>query len=75
MYIIELYFKIKEKIKNGKKSAKKPVSEEVEETLTETCEHIFSPVDSTNTTFACVKCGCLIHANPEDFKKKNIFET
>ena len=40
----------------------------------ETCEHIFRPVDSTNTVLACVKCGFLIHCNEDEFKKKNIFE-
>jgi len=40
----------------------------------EKCEHIFSPVDSTKTVLACVKCGFLIHCDPDEFKKKNIFE-
>lgn len=40
----------------------------------ETCEHIFRPVDSTNTVLACVKCGFLIHCDEDEFKKKNIFE-
>ncbi len=40
----------------------------------EKCEHIFRPVDSTNTVLACVKCGFLIHCDEDEFKKKNIFE-
>ncbi len=73
MYIIELFFKLREKFKAGKtrKDADLlPVEDEAEEK----CEHIFSPVDSTNTVLACVKCGYLIHCNPNEFKKKNIFE-
>ena len=40
----------------------------------ESCEHIFRPIDSTNTVLACVKCGYLIHCSEDEFKKKNIFE-
>ena len=40
----------------------------------ETCEHIFRPIDSTNTVLACVKCGYLIHCSEDEFKKKNIFK-
>jgi len=75
MYIIELFFKLKEKFnkKRFKPALNQPSSKEETET-DEKCEHIFSPVDSTNTVLACVKCGFLIHCNPEEFKKKNIFE-
>ncbi len=78
MYIIELFFKLKEKIKNQKADKMSLISvsaeNENENENDEKCEHIFSPVDSTNTVLACVKCGYLIHCNPEDLKKKNIFE-
>ncbi len=76
MYIIELFFKLKEKIKN-RKTRKMPQNVDipaVEDEAEEKCEHIFSAVDSTNTVLACVKCGYLIHCNPDDFKKKNIFK-
>ena len=74
MYIIELFFKLKEKF--NKKTVKPVLDEPLQEQSEsdETCEHIFSPIDSTNTVLACVKCGYLIHCNPNDFKKKNIFK-
>lgn len=50
------------------------VQEEDFEAEYETCEHIFRPIDSTNTVLACVKCGYLIHCSEDEFKKKNIFE-
>ncbi len=73
MYIIELFFKLKEKFRAGKKpeNIETPV---IEDETDEKCEHIFSPVDSTNTVLACVKCGYLIHCGSDEFKKKNIFE-
>ncbi len=74
MYIIELIFKLKDKF--NKKTVKPVLDESLQEQSEsdETCEHIFSPIDSTNTVLACVKCGYLIHCNPNDFKKKNIFK-
>lgn len=88
MYIIELFFKIREKIKqNGSfwgflknilnknlnpRANFSPLDETGEGE--ETCEHIFSAIDSTNTVLACTKCGFIIHTNPDDLKKKNIFE-
>lgn len=53
MYIIELFFKIKDDIKNAKlKKNQKNIQEE-----TEKCEHLFVPIDSTGTVLACSKCG------------------
>lgn len=72
MYIIELFFKLKDRLKAKKTKAISVAKEEYTEE--ETCEHIFAPVDSTNTVLACVKCGFLIHCGEDDFKKKNIFE-
>lgn len=88
MYIVELFFKIREKIRQqgglkefiklniNKFSNKTPESGAQEENQENdnTCEHIFSAIDSTNTVLACTKCGFIIHTNPEDLKKKNIFE-
>lgn len=51
MYIIELFFKLKEKLN---KPPKKEPQKEVE-----TCEHIFLPVDSTKKILACSKCGMI----------------
>jgi len=54
MYIIELFFKIKEDIKAGKFRRKKqiPIKESVEK-----CNHFFVPIDSTKRILACSKCG------------------
>ncbi len=82
MYIIELFFKVKEEIKNKGgfrlflKDIFHPVKSDIEiDDRDEKCEHIFSAIDSTNTVLACVKCGYLIHCKSDEFKKKNIFET
>lgn len=81
MYILELFFKLKEKIKDkgGFKpflnDILRPAKPDIEtDTTDEKCEHIFSAIDSTNTVLACVKCGYLIHCESNEFKKKNIFE-
>ena len=75
MYIIELLFKIKEKIKNKKNHQNITLeTESKEQAAEEKCEHIFSAIDSTNTVLACIKCGYLIHCDPKDLEKKNIFE-
>lgn len=61
MYIIELFFKLKEDYKNkrGLFSYKnKPVKKEVEPQ--EKCSHIFIPIDSTKEVLACSKCGMLV---------------
>ena len=52
MYIIELFFKLKEKF--NKKTVKPVLDEPLQEQSEsdETCEHIFSPIDSTNTVLA-----------------------
>ena len=53
MYIIELFFKIKNDIKTGK--FKKQTNSKVQEA--EKCEHLFVPIDSTKRILACTKCG------------------
>ena len=60
MYIIELFFKIKEDIKN-KKFKKQKKQNEIKE---EKCNHLFVPIDSTGKILACSKCG-------EIYKLKN----
>ncbi|MFA7658279.1 MAG: hypothetical protein WCY19_02480 [Candidatus Gastranaerophilaceae bacterium] len=37
----------------------------------EACEHTFMPVDSTNETLSCTKCGLLAKKN--ELKNKNFF--
>lgn len=75
MYIIELFFKIKENLSNRTKNnfKKTEITDDVSDNY-EKCEHIFVPIDSTNTVLGCNKCGFIIHVNPEDLKKKNFFE-
>ena len=36
------------------------------------CEHLFMPLDSSNTMFACKNCGLVV--SKEDLKNKNIFK-
>ena len=53
MYIVELFFKLKEDIKAGKFKKKPQIkSDEAEE-----CSHLFVPIDSTGRILACSKCG------------------
>ena len=54
MYIIELFFKIKNDIKAGKFKRKKQQPAKIE---AETCNHFFVPIDSTKKILACSKCG------------------
>ena len=57
MYIIELFFKIKEDLKlkkYRKQKLQKQNSNEIEE---EKCNHLFVPIDSTKQILACSKCG------------------
>lgn len=52
MYIIELFFKLKQDFKEGKFKKKQKELPEVE-----TCSHLFVPIDSTGRILACSKCG------------------
>ena len=66
MYIIELFFKIKNELKE-KKSKRKSVGEiEIDK-----CDHLFIPIDSTKKILACSKCGA-IHKVEE--KESNPFQ-
>lgn len=38
----------------------------------ENCEHVFLPIDSTEDTLACSKCGLVVKR--EDLKDVNIFK-
>ena len=53
MYIIELFFKIKDNI-ILQKNRKTNTTEEKEQ---EKCSHTFFPIDSTKRILACSKCG------------------
>lgn len=37
----------------------------------ENCEHVFMPIDSTNETLSCTKCGILTKRS--ELKNKNFF--
>lgn len=37
----------------------------------EVCEHIFMPIDSTNETLSCTKCGIVVKRS--ELKNKNFF--
>lgn len=66
MYIIELFYKLKEDIKNGKfKKKPQKLPEEKEK-----CDHLFVPIDSTGRILACSKCGALL----KKAKPKSPFE-
>lgn len=72
MYIFELIanaFKAKKYHKfeyNEELNEEKYIADE-----TENCEHVFLPVDSTNTMFACKYCGLMVPK--EKLKDRNIF--
>lgn len=71
MYIIELIAKLV----NEKpwKNRKKALPDLPETDYNETCSHIFLPIDSTNATLACSKCGLVIKNDPDKVKPKNPF--
>lgn len=74
MYIIELIFNgiknLKQKVNNyNKKSKTINIENDISD---QDCQHLFMPIDSTNKTFACTKCGKLIHYNNIE-KKSNFF--
>lgn len=67
MFIIELI--IKKLTQKKPKPEYNPLSED--ETSYESCEHTFMPVDSTNETLSCTKCGILVKKS--ELKSKNFF--
>jgi len=68
MYIIEV-------INRLLKSKKRPEPQTPEEfDVYEKCEHIFVPLDSTEETLACSKCGLVVKKNEMLKKKRNFFE-
>jgi len=68
MYIIELLIKILTHKKE--KPTYNPLSEPLMDDY-EACEHTFMPIDSTNETLSCTKCGIL--AKRSELKNKNFF--
>ena len=54
MYIIELFFKIKNDLKRKKLKKKAEKNLKIEK-----CDHLFIPIDSTKKILACSKCGAI----------------
>lgn len=71
MYLIELI--LKKLTTKKEKSAYNPYNQiSDEENLDyESCEHIFMPIDSTNETLSCTKCGILVKRS--ELKNQNFF--
>lgn len=69
MYFIE--FIIKKLTQKKEKPIYNPLEEIVPPKEYEVCEHIFMPIDSTNETLSCTKCGTL--KKRSELKNKNFF--
>ena len=71
MYIIELIVKIL--MHRKEKPTYNPLLEDGNSEIMEyeSCEHVFMPIDSTNETLACSKCGFLVKRR--ELKNKNFF--
>lgn len=71
MYFIELILKkLTQKKEKPTYNPYNKISDE-ENLDYESCEHIFMPIDSTNETLSCTKCGLL--AKRSELKNKNFF--
>lgn len=68
MYIIELLIKVFTKKKET--PFYNSLNEEVEQDY-ENCDHTFMPLDSTNQTLSCTKCGLVV--DKSKLKNKNFF--
>lgn len=68
MYFIELI--VKKLTKKGDKENYNPVLDNQNQDY-EDCEHTFMPVDSTNKTLSCTKCGMVV--KKDELKNKNFF--
>lgn len=67
MYLIEFIIK---KLTQKNEENYNPVSnEEIKDY--EECEHTFMPIDSTNETLSCAKCGLIVKKS--ELKSKNFF--
>lgn len=73
MYIFELITQLFKRKKNFSNNNYNPLEnkDDIIEN-SEDCEHLFMPLDSTNTMFACKYCGLVVPK--EKLKNKNIFE-
>lgn len=71
MYIVEVI--LKKLLKKKDEPEYNPVAEDTFIEDYEACEHIFMPIDSTNETLSCTKCGIL--KNRSELKNRNFFES
>ncbi len=69
MFIFEYLWKLVAPKKNNENEfAYDPLREEIkDDDEEEFCKHDFRPIDSTNETLACIKCGFIV-------KRSNIIE-
>ena len=74
MYLFELITKYIKGKKYSKKLDFDPFAQDEEnsEFNSENCEHVFLPIDSSEETLACSKCGLVV--NRKDLKDVNIFK-
>ncbi len=72
MYIFELIAQAFKKKKSFNNYDPIQSSQNYIEEDSETCNHLFMPLDSSNTMFACKYCGLVVPK--EKLKNKNIFE-
>lgn len=72
MYIFELLINALKPKKKYNQAYNPP--DEYEDIIenSDECNHLFMPLDSTNTMFACKYCGLIVPK--EKLKNKNIFE-
>lgn len=79
MYLIELIVKNLKQVKQLTQKKEKSFNENPsegeifyeEKQEYKNCEHIFMPIDSTNETLSCTKCGFLVKRG--ELKKENFF--
>lgn len=74
MYLFELITKYIKGKRYRKSLDFDPFAQDAEndEFNSENCEHVFLPIDSTEETLACSKCGLVV--NRKDLKDVNIFK-
>ncbi len=72
MYILELLIQAFKGKKRPIRKGYNPLETDNLLEDSENCEHLFMPLDSSNTYFACKYCGLVVPK--EKLKNKNIFE-
>ena len=74
MYIFEIIAQVFKKKEKSDISNFDPMNANEDDLIedSDNCEHLFLPLDSSNTIFACKYCGLVVPR--EKLKNKNIFE-